>query len=456
MEKTKNKKLTGRELDDSINYKLFYRPHDGFVGDVIPYYEDGTFYIFYLKDQGDSYNHSIFLIETKDFINYVEKGEVIHSSENKKDQDDWSGTGSICKIDDTYYFFYTGHNNRLKPEEKIMIAKSEGDLYHFKKIKNAFIEPLKDLSFRDFRDPDVFFDNNRNRFILLITTNSPSKGKMIAKYSLSRDLSSFEYEGEVFLNENECFDFHFYNFECSNTFKIGEYWYLSFSCQDDTLWVASSKKRLSNFANPYRLDGKYYYVPKSVSDGKNTYMVGWARGKEGLTNSGVGTWGGNLLVSKIIQKDDGTIYLSKIDNLDTYFDKKKDILKEVELKNNQVSVPLKIYQSFILEGDFNFTNHHGFGIAFGNTLNEKISFNPNTEKIECRTSSSRVDASISIELNPKNTYHFSLVFEGSIAVLYIENKTSLTGRFYDVLDRELVFYSNGNHVKFSNLSLKIK
>ncbi len=32
-------------------------------GDTMLYYEDGTFYIYYLKDGGYSYNHSIFLLD---------------------------------------------------------------------------------------------------------------------------------------------------------------------------------------------------------------------------------------------------------------------------------------------------------------------------------------------------------------------------------------------------------
>lgn len=30
--------------------KLFYQPKDAWVGDLIPYWEDGTFYGFYLHD----------------------------------------------------------------------------------------------------------------------------------------------------------------------------------------------------------------------------------------------------------------------------------------------------------------------------------------------------------------------------------------------------------------------
>ena len=53
-------------------YHTFFLPAmDGasqpYVGDTMPYYEDGVYYIYYLKDGGDSYNHSIYLATTTDF-----------------------------------------------------------------------------------------------------------------------------------------------------------------------------------------------------------------------------------------------------------------------------------------------------------------------------------------------------------------------------------------------------
>lgn len=459
--------LKGRELEDAVDYNLFYRPKDGFVGDVIPYYENGIFYIFYLKDQGNSYNHSIFLVETKDFLHYIDKGEVIHASENKMGQDDWAGTGSVVKVDNTYYFFYTGHNHRLEIQEKIMIAKSENDIYHFKKIENLYIEPLEDLSHIDFRDPDVFYDAKNEKFTLTITTNSPSKGKIIAKYSLSKNLKSYSYDGVVFQEKNDYFDFKFFNFECSDIFKINRYWYLSFSCQDDALWVTKSKDRFTDFdsgkyGTPYRLDGKYFYVPKSVSDGVNTYMVGWARGRRGCNDNGDGTWGGNLLVSKVVQKEDGTLYLTKINNLDSYF--QTDIklsCSNCNIDKNSIVEISKIYGSFKLEGDIEFTGKSDFGFIFGSEKNEnlqgKIKFNTKNNRVEyIILNKNRNDSFINAELKEDAKYHFTLVSEGSVVVIYIDEVMSLTCRFYEIINSHLSFYSKNTKVKLSNLTFKIR
>ncbi|MDE7281271.1 MAG: InlB B-repeat-containing protein, partial [Ruminiclostridium sp.] len=73
---------TPGKQEDAYDYSTFFLPEkdeagQGFVGDTMPYYEDGTFYIYYLKESGDSYNHSIYLTTTKDFVTYTEQQEVV-------------------------------------------------------------------------------------------------------------------------------------------------------------------------------------------------------------------------------------------------------------------------------------------------------------------------------------------------------------------------------------------
>jgi hypothetical protein len=121
-------------------YKTFFLPAQDngaqpFVGDTMPYYEDGTYYIYYLKEGGDSYNHSIYLATTKDFVTYTEKDDVVLEASRSGGQDGWIGTGSVVKVKDVYYFFYTGHafSDSYEFKEKILVAKST-DLTSFEKV----------------------------------------------------------------------------------------------------------------------------------------------------------------------------------------------------------------------------------------------------------------------------------------------------------------------------------
>lgn len=126
----------------------------------MPYYEDGTYYIYYLKDGGDSYNHSIYLATTADFVNYTEQQEVVLEASRSGGQDGWIGTGSVVKDDGKYYFFYTGHgaSEALEYKEKIMVAQSD-DFTSFKKIEGWEITPPDELGQKnDFRDPQGYYD----------------------------------------------------------------------------------------------------------------------------------------------------------------------------------------------------------------------------------------------------------------------------------------------------------
>ena len=88
----------------------YYPPDQGGIGLELNLYEDGTYYIYYLKDQGDSYNHSVYLTTTQDFVTYEEYQEPVLEASRGSEQDAWIGTGSVVKVGEKYYFFYTGHN----------------------------------------------------------------------------------------------------------------------------------------------------------------------------------------------------------------------------------------------------------------------------------------------------------------------------------------------------------
>lgn len=81
------------------------------MGDVIPYYEDGIYYLYFLYASRKKYEEgtSWYLVTTRDFIHYKEYGEVLaHGTE--EDQDLNAYTGSIYKNDGVYYLYYTGYN----------------------------------------------------------------------------------------------------------------------------------------------------------------------------------------------------------------------------------------------------------------------------------------------------------------------------------------------------------
>jgi sucrose-6-phosphate hydrolase SacC (GH32 family) len=93
-------------------------------------------------------------------VTYTEYDAPVLESSRSGGQDAWIGTGSVVKVDDVYYLFYTGHNgaSNMEFKEKVMVAKSD-NLYSFEKIEGWYITPPADLRQKyDFRDPQCYYD----------------------------------------------------------------------------------------------------------------------------------------------------------------------------------------------------------------------------------------------------------------------------------------------------------
>ena len=87
--------------------QLFYTPQHARVGDVIPYYEDGKFHLFYLKNWnpyfGSDRKDGWHLLNTKDMVHYGPETAI----------GILGGTGSVIKADGIYHYI-TASLNRIR------------------------------------------------------------------------------------------------------------------------------------------------------------------------------------------------------------------------------------------------------------------------------------------------------------------------------------------------------
>ena len=89
----------------------------------MPYYWQREFYLFFLKDE------CVYLTRTKDFVSFSEARMVIERG-GDEDQEWHVGTGSVCRMGEKFYFYYTGFRNpntisSERHEQVIMRAISE-------------------------------------------------------------------------------------------------------------------------------------------------------------------------------------------------------------------------------------------------------------------------------------------------------------------------------------------
>lgn len=451
--------------ESAYEYSTYFLPAvDGtsqpYVGDPMPYYEDGVYYIYYLKDGGDSYNHSIYLATTTDFVTYTEYDEPVLEASRSGGQDSWTGTGSVVKVDDTYYLFYTGHTgaSNMEFKEKVMVARGS-DPYTFEKVDGWYITPPAELRQKnDFRDPQCYYDPTTGLITMTITASQGNVARIL-KYTVSADLSEQHYDGIIFSNPVG----DFWNLECTDTFKIGETWYVTYSAQDDTLWYAASDAPYGPYGEPKRLEGKLFYAAKHVEDGENSYMVGWARRSESASSTqDVAAWGGNLVVQKIMQKENGELFLAPVDAVRERFGTRRALLIDgahlVTQAGSRYSYTdvFTCYESFAITGEFSFEGQGSFGLAFD--------FNGKPEKYKL-ISLSPVDGLLQlsfneggtlitekeVELIPGQNYTFTYIQEGSVGVFYIDGEAALTVRIYGASGKPIMLFAENNTVTFTSL-----
>ena len=449
----------------AYEYRNFFLPAvDGidqpYVGDTMPYYEDGVYYIYYLKEGGDSINHSIYLATTTDFVTYTEQDEAVIEASPAGGQDLWIGTGSVVKVGEKYYFFYTGHGNGdiLEYQEKIMLAVGDS-LTSFEKVKDWDITPPDELGQkRDFRDPQAYYDPDTDTISLTVTAAQDGVARIL-KYTLSTDLQTVTYDGIIFTNEEG----DFWNLECSDTIRMGDKSYLTYSDQDDTLWYASADSRFGPYGPAKRLEGKLFYAAKHVESRDGSYMVGWARRSESPSStSEVSGWAGNLVVQKIIQKENGDLALAPVDDVRAQYDQRRALAFEgsqTTVESGSIynySEAFTCYESFALTGSFQYTGTGSFGLAFDyNNRNDKyklISVSPTGQKLQLLfNEGSTLIAENAIEIEPDTEYAFTYIQEGSVGTFYIDGMAALTVRLYAVSGKPIRLFAEGNTVEFSSL-----
>ncbi|MEA5118517.1 MAG: hypothetical protein VB036_13025 [Propionicimonas sp.] len=295
--------------------RVFFKPREGWVGDVTPFFYEGVFHLFYLKEWRDlPYDSSAELahapdsrlafhhLTTRDFLVYQDHGLAVPNG--GEEDPDWSlGTGSIIERDGTFHFFYTGMNPRREWPQVQCVATST-DLYRWRKDAGFELRPPTGWEPQDFRDPYVHAHPAGGYRMLLAGRRgaAPWHRRGSTLVARSDDLRTWIVEGDLYAPET------YYMHECPDLFEEDGRWYLVFSEFSRTMQtryrMATSPDGPFDTPEIDVFDTRACYAAKTVSDGVNRYLIGWIPSRD---ERGEWLWGGQLTVLLLKPDESGEL-----------------------------------------------------------------------------------------------------------------------------------------------------
>lgn len=289
----------------------YFKPEGNnlFVGDCIPYFYKGTYYLYWLIDSAHHSalnglgGHQWVVSTTRDLKNWTHHPIVIGIDE------DWEKsicTGSVVYANNNFYAFYaTRLINNGQSNEQLSYAISK-DAIHFTKQKpNPFYASAPGYSKRNFRDPKVFVDA-KGKFHLFISSKIDSpvlKGKDGCLVHLeSENLKDWNVKAPVLTGQNsvpECPDYFFWK----------GWYYLVYSDNSNTFYV-KSRKPYGPWEQPQfqALNEDWSNVVKMAefTNGRQI-AAGWVSSRQGNKDAGREMFGGNIVFRELVQQPDGTL-----------------------------------------------------------------------------------------------------------------------------------------------------
>ena len=286
-----NNRLYGSP-DAGIQY---WKPAANFnVGDCMPFFHDGVFHLFYLRDKrhAGSKNglgaHQWAHASTRDLVHWEHHPLALGVDEECEAS---ICTGSLLHAEGTFYAFYA--TRLMDWTEHLSMASSQDGIHFVKQKPNPFASPPAGYA-PDFRDPAVFRDDHTGLFHLLVTSSVKDGRGGCLTHLQSRDLRQWEFSDPLVLGTGANAP------ECADYFSWNGWYYLLYS-PDGMARYLMSRHPWGPWIRPAVdvFDVNQPTVMKTASfTGNRRIGAAWI--------SQVG-WGDRVMFREIIQQPDGTL-----------------------------------------------------------------------------------------------------------------------------------------------------
>jgi len=290
--------------------QIFTRYSDGApVGDVIPFFDDGTYHLFCLTPPAGALHFPERLrttwrhLRSADLVTWEELPDAVAPGGDGEPDRDGAWTGSVIRAGDEFHIFYTGHNLAAGIPQTVCHATSADGITWTKDPANPISVPdITRFEGKDWRDPFVFWNEHEQRYWMLLSARSaahPAVSRGVVAVQTSPDLVAWSPAEELY----EAFLTHCP--ECPEIFRLGETWLLGYSRFTDrrgTVYrTAASPRGPWHHLATEGPDGANWYAAKSLTDDRGRRIAfGWVpdRNPEPTADTGQWLWGGDLAVPR--------------------------------------------------------------------------------------------------------------------------------------------------------------
>jgi beta-fructofuranosidase len=474
-----------RNVQEAGVYQIFYKPANGITGDPMPFYDEQEkkFDVFLLTSTPNS--SGVHLTKTKDFASFEQLSSVINIG-NSESWDAGIGTGSCMKNGTQYVFFYTGFSKHTP--SSVVLKATSGDLQNWTKASSFRIEAPNGFEQGEFRDPCVYFDDTRGKYVMLIGSRKAGKAA-IARFQ-SGNLNDWQPIEEIVATTSDnpqVFEIETDSWitECPDIFKMGDKWYLVFSRLNRDMHRKTFYRIADNPNGPWRIcrdadghhetfDGLYLYAAKTVSDGANRYISGWASTGQQFNAIGELDWGGCLITHKIVQQSSGKLYPTIPAAVDDKFSEPVEYKDLKQIGNvsggngnftlnggkvvfNRNTSSVKIEMTI----DASATTKK-FGIAFGAYENQQDTYDIMFDL----TANNRYELPALFMYHGSEEHNFTplivpqnkifdvkIILEKSLCVMYVNNNVSFTNRISNMNQNPWMIFADEGTAKFLNVKI---
>jgi beta-fructofuranosidase len=366
------------------------------------------------------------------------------------DQDLYVFTGSVVKHDDCFTIFYTAHNDRLVGNGGMMqtIRKAVSkDLIHWEKIAGFEITVPAFLQKDDFRDPFVFFDEEKDTYRMIITSrkkDAVSRRAGVFAQAFSKDLEHWEISDELFFESDM-----YYAMECPDLFKMGDWWYLVFSefTEKRTTRYMMSKSVDGPWISPENnsIDGTAFYAGKTAaSDDGRRFIFGWNPIKSDNKDENEFQFGGAIVPHEIYPLDDGRLAVKCPQEVLDYYAAPASP-PAAGVLDGTMRFASRLFEnslnSFRFETYITYQGGDEFGLLL-NYLPETdegyyIKFEPAHNRLcfdrwnrSCQYRHFDVETERFLSVDKGQQIHVTAICEGSILEVYVDGRVAMSARMY--------------------------